>query len=254
MYDVFRQTLVPASPSETWRALTDPARLTRWFATTDRFALGERFRLDFGDGDFFAGEVLEWREPLYLHLAWRFMDIGPRFHIRLYLTPLPEGTEVTAHDHGSLSVEEVQSLRAGWEDFLERLSHHVATGRDVRYEWSETIGVGALLAGAPGWPAELDDRSFWEAAFPSAAVQAERQGPRKLRLTFEEEGWGGVRTEALVETSPAACGTYLGLVHGGWPLLPADRRLAERRRYAERWRQALEPLERKYARDSAEAA
>jgi uncharacterized protein YndB with AHSA1/START domain len=254
MHHVFRQTLVPAPPAAVWRDLTDPARVSRWFAAADRVALGQRFRFDFGDGDFFAGEVLEWDEPSYLHLAWRFMDLGPRFHIRFYLTPLPEGTEVTVHDHGSQSVEEAQSLRAGWEDFLERLRQHAATGANVRYLWSETIGIGALLAGAGPRPPELDDRAFWERAFPGAAVQAERRGESELRLAFEEERWGGARTEALVETAPADGATYVGLVHRGWPLLPGDLAIPERRRYAGLWREALAGLERKYARAGAEAA
>lgn len=255
MYHVFRQQLVAATPAETWRALTDPARISEWFATTDHFALGERFRFDFGDGDYFAGEVVEWEEPCYLHMTWRFMELGPLFHIRLYLTPLAGETEVTVHDHGSLSLEEVESLRAGWTDFLARLHQHCATGGRARYLWSETIGIGALLAGAPDrWPPELDDPAFWKQAFPRAVVRAERRGEGELLLGFAEEGWQGAQTEALLNAAAIPGGTYLGLVHRGWQLLPEGLRIVERRRYAGRWRAALAALERKYGQGDAEAA
>ena len=256
MHHVFRQIVVPASPSETWRALTDPARLTQWFATTDRLGPGQRTRFDFDDGDYFGGEVVDWQESAYLHLTWRFMDLGPRFQIRFYLSPLAEGsTEVTVHDHGSQSVEEVMSLRAGWEDFLTRLRQHLATGANVRYQWSESIGIGAILArDSPDgrWPAELDDRSFWEAAFPTAVVQTQREDDCLL-LAFEEEGWRGTRTEARVETAAIVGGTYVGLVHAGWPLLPEGRQIPERRRYAGLWREALASLERRYAQGGRES-
>ncbi len=249
MYDVFRQRQVPVPREEVWRAITDPARLGQWFADVDRpLVPGESFRFSFGDGDFFAGTLIDAAVPRLLHLNWKFMDLGLLFEVRYILTPLDgDSTEVTVHDQGSLSVEEVMSLRQGWDDFLMRLDQYLRTGKNVRYTWSESIGIGALLRHTGGaLPAELDDPQWWRRHFPSAQVKVERPAERQLHLQFTEGDWEGGGTEALVETACVGGGTYLGLTHRGWPNLPALRQIVERRRYAGLWRGALKALEERY--------
>jgi uncharacterized protein YndB with AHSA1/START domain len=248
MYHVFRQTLVPGSLLETWKALTTPSKISMWFADNERMEPGERFEFRFGDGDYFAGTVIELAEPSYVHLQWRFMDLGPRFDIRYYLTPLADATEVTVHDFGSLSVDEVMSLRQGWEDFLMRLAQFVETGERVRYLWSDSISIGAILRNAAGgWPAEFDDPAWWHSHFPEAKIGAKQDGENRRILGFLENGWSDIRTEALLETGPHASGTYVSLVHRGWPQLPEARQVAERKRYADIWQGALAALEQRYA-------
>jgi uncharacterized protein YndB with AHSA1/START domain len=249
MYHVIRQRQVPVPREQVWSALCEPERLGQWFAETDRLEVGERFCFSFGDGDFFAGTLHEAVAPDHLFLSWKFMDIGPRFEVRYFLTPLADGgSEVTVHDHGSLSVEEVMSLRQGWDDFLMRLDQFVRTGRNVRYTWSESIGIGALLASTPcgALPAELDDPAWWRRHFLSAQVVRERTGERSLLVRFTESDWDGAATEALVESAAVEGGTYLGLTHRGWPALPAMRQIVERRRYAGLWLGALKALEERY--------
>ena len=248
MYTVVRQRLIRASLSKTWACLSDPARLADWFADVDQFGPGQPFRFDFGDGDFFAGRVIDWQPPDYLVLRWKFMDIGPEFHITLHASPLLDGgTEMTVVDRGALSLAEVESLREGWQDFLGRLAQFAGTGTPARYSWSETIGVGALLKqryeGYP--PRELGDPGWWQTVFPGAEVRRLVGEGGQLLLNFSENAWDGHRTEALIETMPLGSGTYLGVTHRGWAHLPGNQ-LPERRRYAGYWRSALESLERRY--------
>lgn len=249
MYYVIRQRQVPVPREEVWCSLTEPARIAQWFADVDRFSPGEPFRFSFGDGDFFAGTLHQAAPPESLHLAWKFMGIGPEFEVRYFLTPLDGGgTEVTVQDYGALSLEEVMSLRQGWDDFLMRLDQFARTGRNVRYTWSESIGIGALLHCAnPGMPPELEDPLWWRRHFPSAHLARERPAECQMLLRFEESDWKGAATEALVEFATVGFDTYLGLTHRGWPDLPAMRQIVERRRYAGLWLGALKALEERYA-------
>ena len=81
MFSVVRQQVVPAPLLATWALVTDARFVSEWFADCERLAPGEPFRLEFGDGDFFAGRVTAWDEPYHLALRWRFMDAGPWFTI-----------------------------------------------------------------------------------------------------------------------------------------------------------------------------
>jgi len=250
VYTVVRQTMAEGPPEEVWRHLTEPERLAQWFADCRApLGPGAEFVFSFGDGDAFTGRVTGWQPPSRLELEWKFLGLGPRFDIAFVLGPAANGrTEVSVIDRGALTREELDSLREGWEDFLERLARFSRTGQGCRYDWSAAIGLGALLGDVgEGGPPELDDRAWWEAAFGGPRVElAERSnGRRTLRLS--EPSWDGASTEAEVEIRRLPAGTYLGIVHSGWPSLPETSRLHERRRYAGLWRRALADLEDRYA-------
>lgn len=249
MYTVVRQTRVAATRARVFAHLSEPALLGRWLADCERFAAGEPFRLSFGDGDYFDGRVITLRADDEVRLTWRFMGIGPCFEITFHLTPLPDGaTEVSVIDRGALSVEEAHSLREGWADFLARLARAVETGRTVRYRWSESFGAGIVLDDGVSWPQELEQVEWWRRAFPAAEVSFERPAQGTLVATFHDPAWAQERTQARVTAAPLGSGTYLSVVHGGFETLPETNQVAERRRYAEDWRDALGALERRHAR------
>ncbi|HEX8185047.1 MAG TPA: SRPBCC domain-containing protein [Blastocatellia bacterium] len=249
MFTVVGQAQIPAPVAQTWLYLTRPSLIAKWFADADRFAPGEPFRLEFGDGDFFAGAVEQWQEPVRLCLRWRLMGIGPQFEISYILTPLPgEATELSVIDAGALSLEEVESLREGWTDFLGRLATFAATGESSRYSWSETIGFGAILKNFEddGWPAEMNDDGWWNSIFVGAGLEIKEHSNSSLAINFSDQAWGDARTEALLKNMRSDAGIYIGLAHEGWKRLPGDKQVAERRRYAGLWLTALQALEQRY--------
>lgn len=257
MLTVVRQAAIPAPASRTWRCLTEPPLLAGWFADASRFEPGAPFRLSFGDGDFFEGDVREWREPARLVIGWRFMGLGPPYEITYTLDPLSESeTNLTVRDRGALTSEEAEGLCEGWDDFLSRLGRFARTGRPARYEWSQTFGLTVILgesAGA-GLPPELSEPGWWAGGFAGSEVEAAGRTGRSLLVRFGEPAWGGARTEARLRAHPSDLGTCLSLTHDGWTGLPEGSQIPARRRYAGLWREALGGLESKYRTGGAVAA
>lgn len=68
-----------ASPEEVWAALTDPDRVAEWLTEATPIAeVGDRYRLDFGDGSVVEG-VVRTLEPghRFAH-TWAWVDADPR--------------------------------------------------------------------------------------------------------------------------------------------------------------------------------
>lgn len=254
MLTVVRQALIPAPASRTWRCLTEPPLLGQWFADASRFEPGETFRLGFGDGDYFEGDVREWREPARLVIGWKFMGLGPPYEITFTLDPASESeTNLTVRDRGALTAEEAEGLSEGWDDFLSRLERFARTNRSARYEWSQTFGLGAILDGPGGGvlPPELSEQEWWRSRFAGSEVEVAERTGRSLLVRFGEPGWGGALTEARLRTHPSDLGTYLSLTHDGWTRLPEGLQIPARRRYAGLWRDAFAALETRYGTSGA---
>lgn len=248
MLTVMTQARIPAPVSHSWDCLTQPSLLGKWFADADGFEPGKEFSLGFGDGDFFAGAIKEWREPELLRLAWRLLGVGPEFEISFGLTPVTESeTELTVTDYGALTPEEAQALRDGWEDFLSRLVKFVETGKSTRYRWSETISVGAILRSLTGdeRPRELSDHGWWRELFPDALLSF-KETDGLFAVNFQSESWGGITTEATIQTSRCELGSYVAVDHAGWANLPESQQVSERSRYAGLWHRGLRALENRY--------
>lgn len=249
MFHVVRQRIVHANMEATWSCLTQADKLAQWFGDADSIQLGSTVHLDFGDGDYFVAKILELNHPTDIRLAWRFMGIGQTFDVRVLLAPHAAGTEVTVIDHGSLTLEEVDSLREGWDDFLSRLARFAENGGNARYDWSQTIGIGVILGARARrpFPTEMIDRAWLSRRFPDAELEIERPDDDVLTLRFNERVWAGRRTEALLESrSLAPNRLYLGVVHKGWEHLPAESRISERKRYAGLWREVMAGFENDY--------
>jgi len=231
-----------------FNCLTQPSLLKKWFADTDRFELGHDFRLGFGDGDFFAGTIKEWREPELLRLAWRLLGVGPEFEISYRLAPVTETeTELTVTDYGALTEEDAQSLSEGWQDFIARLVKFVETGKSTRFRWSETISAGAVLESLTGNERlrEMTDHEWWRELFPDAALSF-KEDNGSLAINFRAESWNGITTAASIQASHFEFGSYLAVNHAGWANLPESQQVSERSRYAGLWHCGLQALEDRY--------
>lgn len=242
---VVKEKSIPAGVGEVWRHLTDGALLSSWFADTEGLRPGGEFVFGFGDGDFFSGRVAGWDAPEALRLRWRFMGVGPTYDILYSLRPDGDSTRLTVRDEGALTSAEAEGLAEGWEDFLTRLEQRVRTKQPARYEWSETICVTALLGRhSPAGVETFREQDWWRANFPGARVSFDGAQGDEAKFSLREEGWDGAATSVDVTVrrlDDAACAE---INHVGWTGLAPGRRLAERRRYAGLWAEALQRLER----------
>ena len=73
------------SPEATWEALTEPARVLEWFTQASPVgAVGDPYRLDFGDGSVIDGRITELVPGRRLGYTWAWADAEP-----------PQETQVT---------------------------------------------------------------------------------------------------------------------------------------------------------------
>lgn len=92
-----------ADPITTWRAITEPQAVARWFAdVTPIDGIGSPYRIDFGDGSAVAGRVRAF-EPgrrLAYSWAWEGEDEGPVTLVTWEVEPLAgQGSRVRlTHD------------------------------------------------------------------------------------------------------------------------------------------------------------
>ena len=88
------EVLVPASPEETWEAITDPDQLSEWLAEDAEVELrpGGDLRIGLDDGER-SGFVEEVDEPRRL-VFWWAPDEDESSRVEIELEPEPEGTRV----------------------------------------------------------------------------------------------------------------------------------------------------------------
>jgi uncharacterized protein YndB with AHSA1/START domain len=93
-----QQVMVPGDVGSCWQYLSDPRLVSEWFADTDQIRWKEPVQFAFGDGDYFAGTILEWEEPTFLRLRWKFMAVGAASDVSFVLSPLHHNTQVTEEE------------------------------------------------------------------------------------------------------------------------------------------------------------
>lgn len=244
-----QQVVVPGDVGSCWRYISDPRLVSEWFADTEQIRLKEPVQFAFGDGDYFVGTVLEFEEPTFIRLVWKFMGVGARSDISLFLCPLEDKTEVTVLDRGEYTPRAVKELREGWCDFLSRLERRITTGENSRYRWSPDIRIGAVVqCDKLSIVRTLRDISWWRDAFPhsDAVLLMPGGGDESVRAIFQEAEWSGRQTEATVEIEARRDGLGVSVMHTGWADPPLDIQLEARRRWAALWQQALVKLEHRF--------
>ncbi|WP_341720563.1 SRPBCC domain-containing protein [Micromonospora sp. FIMYZ51] len=251
--------VLSATVAQVWVALTDGARLAAWFGTPrGPWVPGSTWRVEFGDGDFFQVTPRHVVPDRRIEFDWSFLGVGPVQRVVWEVTPIADRTRVTVQDADpARSPAELHQMRAGWTDFLQRLSGHLRTGRPTRYDWREEIDGAVDIAA--GWaPLHLDVVYRWlpvasDGFRPSWFFVIDDDGPRRFevvnwrpdgaRIEFGVRIPGAVRTtvaELSVET--LADRQRLRFSHRGWRGLGLSdvRARALRSRFAATWTEALE--------------
>jgi uncharacterized protein YndB with AHSA1/START domain len=248
MLAVIQQVVVPGDAGHCWKYLSDPRLISEWFADTDQIRLNEPVRFAFGDGDYFAGTILELEEPTLIRLVWKFMDLGAQSDISLFLYPFEDKTEVTVLDRGEYTPRAANELREGWRDFLSRLERRITTGENSRYQWSPDICIGAVVpCDKLSIARTLRDISWWREAFPqSNPVLLPGRGDDSVQAIFQEAEWSGQQTEATARIVARRDGLDISVKHTGWESLPLELQLDARRRLAVLWQHALLKLEHRF--------
>lgn len=244
---VIKEKFIPAGIAEVWQHLTDGTLLTQWFATTAGLKPNGSFVFDFGDGDFFSGRVIHWRQPTSLGFTWKFLGVGQTSRIDYSLQSEGESTFLTLRDHGALTPEEAVGLDEGWDDFLMRLTRRIETGQPCRYRWSETFGGAAFLGNDAQIEVDAFDDDWWRTNFPGVQVTLDRIQPNASnarRFVLRDAAWGDLDMSVTIRVRQLAGGIWASVSHEGWVKLPESQQLLERRRFAKLWEQALCRLER----------
>lgn len=243
-----QQMVVPGDAGHCWKFLSDPRLISEWFADTDQIRLNEPVQFAFGDGDYFAGTILEFEEPTFIRLVWKFMNVGTPSDVSLFLFPLEDKTEVTVVDRGEYTIEAANALREGWRDFLSRLEQRITTGKNSRYQWTPDIGIGAVVqCDKLSIVRALRDISWWRDAFPhSNPVLMPGRSDELVQAIFQEAEWSGRQTEATVKIGARRDGLDISVTHTGWADLHPDIQLDARRWLAALWQQALLKLEHRF--------
>jgi uncharacterized protein YndB with AHSA1/START domain len=251
---VIVSVMVSASPQETFRAVTDPARAGYWLGDLSRAltpdTTGERVRLDFGDGDFFLLDIDCVQPPHTLAYRWRFLGLAPEDSVSWRIDPSESGSRVTVTDvEAERSAEASLSLGEGWADFLRRLAEHLHTGAVSRYEWRAEIdgAVELRCAGTTAYERLLAPGARWlplerGALFNDARVEKLKRVPRRsVEFTLRAEGWG-CPTRCSLVLRPRQRDTVLVFRHDGWRGLRIgpDAQREARIRFAELWVGALD--------------
>jgi uncharacterized protein YndB with AHSA1/START domain len=120
----------PASAVDAWAALTDPALVAEWFTdATPVGAVGDPYRLDFGDGSVVEGVIRAVEPGHRFAYTWAWADADPPTETLVTWTvePLPDGSgRVTLVHDGWLEAGADAATRADhegyWTGYLEELA------------------------------------------------------------------------------------------------------------------------------------
>ena len=122
------RTEVSTDRVTTWRTLTDPVLVGRWFThATPVGAVGDAYELDFGSGDVMRGEILEVVQDERLVYSWGWGDSAPgaRTRVTWTLDAADDGTAVTlTHDgwvEAGFGAAERDDHRRNWEEYVAAL-------------------------------------------------------------------------------------------------------------------------------------
>lgn len=241
MYTVTAQQQIPLPVHEVWDHLTKPELLAKWFADTSHLVPGEPVRMDFGDGDFLSGRVVEWDPGISLGLRWRFVGQGPEYDVRYSLLRRKEGTELTVQDRGAITHEEAECLRVGWAEFLLRLNKAVVKNVNTRFNWRKafmfTYEIDAAKRDA--LVDALTDPNWYHASLAGVHARIQNCDENELNAIITHEAWGTVETRVRVKLKNIRGAHYAYVTHEGWPQLPGNLAEGERRRFVTVWLNAF---------------
>ncbi len=239
MYTVVAQQQIPLPVSEVWDYLTRPELLARWFGDTAPLGPGEPVRIDFGDGDYLSGRVIEWDPGIILGLRWRFIGHGPEYEVRYSMLRRKDGTELTVQDRGAITQEEAECLRVGWSEFLFRLNKAVVKNTNTRFSWRKAFLFTITVARRDALVTALTDPAWCHASLGGVHVRIRNSDENEINAIITHEAWRTAETRLRVRLKNIRGVDYAMFAHEGWAQLPGDLAEAERRRFVTVWRDAM---------------
>ncbi len=241
MYTVVAQRQIPTPLASVWEHLTKPERLARWFADTTHFAPAAPFRFDFGDGDFFHGEVVEWEPEIALGVRWKFVGHGPEYNVLFSLLRRKHGTELSVQDRGAITVEEAECLRVGWSEFLMRFEKSLLKDVSTRFNWRKaiTFTVGVDKENVSALRNALSDPEWFRQKFSSTRAVVYEAHEHEIAAGITLDRWNNIETRARIKFKHVRGVDYVLVAHEGWPELPAAIAETERTRFVDVWLRSL---------------
>jgi uncharacterized protein YndB with AHSA1/START domain len=126
----------PASAGEAWSALTEPDRIAEWFTEASPLgAVGDPYRLDFGDGSVVEGVVREVEPGHRFAHTWAWADAEPRQEtlVTWSVEALPDGGGRVTLVHDGWSEAGADAATRGdhegyWSGYLDDLTALLAEG------------------------------------------------------------------------------------------------------------------------------
>lgn len=239
MYTVTAQQQIPLPVHEVWDYLTRPELLSKWFGDTSQLVPGERFRMDFGDGDYLSGRVVEWDPGIILGLRYRFIGHGPEYDVRFSMLRRKDGTELTVQDRGAITQEEAECLRVGWSEFLFRLSKAVVKNVVTRFSWRKAFIFTITVAHREALVNALTDPDWYHASLSGVHARIRDFDGNEINSIITHEAWGSIETRLRVRLKNIRGTDYACFSHEGWPQLPGNLAEDERRRFVTVWLNAM---------------
>jgi uncharacterized protein YndB with AHSA1/START domain len=153
---------------EVWDALTDPARVSRWFLpVSGDFRLGGRYQFEGNAG----GSIVACERPRLLRATWEYGEMGdgpPSSEIELRLSPAGDSATTFVLEHTAIVPDEMWdqfgpgAVGVGWDGGVLGLALHLRGGSvadpiawqlsEEGREWatrsSEAWGVAYAASGA----------------------------------------------------------------------------------------------------------
>ena len=116
MSDIKQTYDIAASPTEVWRALTDPAVIREWSGATAKFPVAVVAPYSLWNGDI-RGRVLEMEPSRRLVQTWQPKDWTRTDSVVTFtLTPRGKGTRVDLV-HGNVEASDFDGTTEGWDAY-----------------------------------------------------------------------------------------------------------------------------------------
>ena len=237
MYTVVAQQQSPLPVHQVWDYLTRSELLALWFADTPHLAPAAPVRMEFGDGDFMSGRVVEWDPGIILAMRWRFVGHGPEYEVRYSMLRRKDGTELTVQDRGALSAEEAECMRVGWTEFLMRLNKAVIKNVNTRFLWRKAFMFTYEFNAAKRaeMVKALTDPDWYHASLGGVQARIQDCNENEINSIITHEAWGPIEMRVRVKLKNIRGVNYAYVVHEGWPQLPGNVAEDKRRRFVPVW-------------------
>jgi uncharacterized protein YndB with AHSA1/START domain len=139
---VNHQYFIRATPDAVFRALTDPAWLTRWLCDRAEIAAqrGGTYLLGWNDGPTHTGTIVEFQNGRRIALAWAWPGVSLQGTVLSFsVEGKEEGTVLTVEHSGFPRLEECTELYGGaewgWTYFALNLKSVLEKGHDLRSKY-----------------------------------------------------------------------------------------------------------------------